>query len=922
MKNNFKTIAISLLATIFLASCNVAPSSQSTSNDTTNTTSTTNTAAVVSSINLTTEGSLIQFAGLTSRVLVTAVVNGNNVNNIQLEWYVNNVKSLTQTGLQFEYLPVALGTFIINAKFKDVVSNNISVGVDQPSFTASLINATSASVLEVTAISGLTFSISGNTILSSSNYNIANSKYILNLSSPMIQGTTYTITMNRAGFNPFVTTYLYDTRTLKVGSLTYNSKRITPNNEGVYSLIRPFDNSTLSYTLSLDQTNLEGVTAVSILTDAPAGVTIAPYQQTLTLLKGTTIDRTYTLTRTSPLGVYTHNVNVGGRLLSVRVFLVEPSPTIAFEDDAPFVYGAAGTLDANTGVYASNASIFAKTDGVITNAVKPEADGSYVVFKPYNGPAKQIAFKLRADYFAVPTGFPEQGNPHVLLAVLSGPSGGTMLYGASIANTLASSTQFRSTLTDLLVFSNIDSKTTVGTYTYTFTAGTFSSSNVNRTIRVVVKEFVPKMETVITYGGNPLAANSDGSFTLVKPLAGNNVTNTISLKVSYFESPFQFQAGTGLDTLYDPDTANANDVPRFLLNYTVAYSGPFSGIAPVNSKIAIELGAQADATNTVNPLGTATPDYNRYIGTGDNTTINITANIANMGTLNPTTFPGTHTYTVTIGSLTRAIVLKVEEPSPKINLGANSIRYGGQSDSGSTLASNVTFNESENKYYVSGPNKFLSISVQPFGMPNGSGAYPYTFTRTTPSGSFLSNTNTVNLVLNTSPYNGTLEFPASPAVGSEMVIGEILTEEGEYKFTYNINGATRSISLIVLPDPQLRLEQLTYNDEALTFFNGEYYIERATSNRFLSAVVSPVNSKSTYKYTLSTIASDATDATDSTKSDLVLAEGKLLLELTLTGSANINSKVIDQVIYYLRLYDGSSLVGVVAQIVVNVQDKD
>jgi hypothetical protein len=293
-----------------------------------------------------------------------------------------------------------------------------------------------------------------------------------------------------------------------------------------------------------------------------------------------------------------------------------------------------------------------------------------------------------------------------------------------------------------------------------------------------------------------------------------------------------------------------------------------------------------------------------------------------MGTLNPTTFPGTHTYTVTIGSLTRAIVLKVEEPSPKINLGADSIRYGGQSDGGSTLASNVTFNESENKYYVSGPGKFLSIRVQPFGMPNGSGAYPYTFTRTTPSGSFLSNTNTVNLVLNTSPYNGTLEFPASPAVGSEMVIGEILTEEGEYKFTYNINGATRSISLIVLPDPQLRLEQLTYNNEALTLFNGEYYIERATSTRFLSAVVIPVNSKSTYKFTLSNIASDATDATSSTKRDLVLAEGKLLLELTLTGSANINSKVIDQVIYYLRLYDGSSLVGVVAQIVVNVQDKD
>lgn len=921
MKNIFKTLAIILVSALALASCNVSPTTSSqvsSSQSTVTSSSVVVSTPTVNSITLSTTSSLSQFAGLTSRVLVNAQIDGSNLNGIQLEWSVNNVKSTTQFGLQFEFNPTSTGSYVINAKYLNVVSNNIIVNVDEPSFTASLILGVTPSVLEVSAAPGITFTISGNSILSSSSYNIANSKYTLNLASPMVQGTTYTITMNRAGFKPFVTTYLYDTRVLKVGSLTYNSKKITPTNEGVYTLVRPFDNSTLSYTLSLEQTNLEGSSvAVSILTDAPAGVTIAPYQQTLSLIKGSTVERTYSLTKTSPVGMYVHNVNIGGKLLTVRVMVIEPTPTISYEDDAPFVYGAAGALDTNTGIYAANANIFAKTDGVITNAVKPETDGSFIVYKPYNGLAKQIAFKLRADYFPVPTGFPDQGNPHVLLAVLSGPSGGTMLYGASIPNTLTSSTQFRSTLTDLLVYANIDAKTAVGTYTYNFSAGTFSNSTVTRTIRVIVREFTPKIEPVITYGGSALEANLDGSYTLVKPLSGNTVTNTISVKVSYYESPLQFQAGTGLDTLYDPDTNNANDIPRFLLNYSVAYSGPLSGVSNVNTKIGLELGAQSASADTVTALGTQTPTYNRYIGTGDNRTINITADIANMGTLTPTTFPGTHTYTVTIGALSRVIVFRVEEPAPKINLGTNSIRYGGQTDGASTLAANVTYVAAEDKYYVNGPNKFLALTVLPFGMP--SGAYPYTFTRTTPSGSFLSNTNTVTLTLNTNPYNGTLAFPASPNTGSEMVIGELLTEEGEYKFTYNINGATRNINIVVLPDPQLRLESLSLNNIDLVSFNGQYYIERSASNRFLTAVLNPVNTKSTYKYTISTISVDANDNT--TKQDLLLVEGKLTVELTLPGSNNINAQTLDQTIYYLRLYEGSTLVGVVSQIKVNVQDK-
>jgi len=919
MKNIFKKIGIITVLTLILSSCNVVSSSNlsSSSSNANTTSSSTALATNVTAINLTTQSSLIQFVGLTSRVLVAATVTGTNIDGVSLEWFVNNEKSTTQDGSTFEFSPTAIGDYIIQARFGSVSSNSINLKVDEPSFTAAAVNALSPSVLEITAVPGVSFSISGMSILSSSNFNLSNSRYTLNLASPMVQGTTYTITMTRSGFKPFVTTYLFDTRVLRVNSITYNGKRVTVNSDNVYTIVKPFDNATLSYNLSLEQNNLEGQSvAVSILTDSPAGITVAPYQQTISLAKGSTIERSYSITRTSPTGLYVHNISVAGRLLAVRVLLVEPQPTISFEDDASFVYGPAGTLNSGTGVYAANATIFAKTDGSLTNVVKPEANGTYVIYKPYNGPAKQFAFKLRADYFTVPTGFPESGNPHVLLAILSGPSGGTMLYGNSIPNVLNTSTQFRSTLTDLLVFGNVDSKTQVGTYTYTFSAGTFSSSSVTKTITVVVREFSPKIEAVVEYGSAPLTANSNGTFTLVKPLPGNEINNTISLRVSYFESPLQFQGIPGVDTLYDPDINTANDVPRFLLNYSVVYNGPLSGISNVSSKIAIELGQTAAAENTVTALGTSTPTFKRFVGTGDSILIDITSDISNLGTLSPTTFPGTHTYTVTIGNLSRVITLIVEEPTPRINLITSSIRYGGTSDGASTLATNVTFNALENKYYVSGPGKFLSLLVRPFGMPSGN--YPYTFTRSSPSGSFLSNTNVVALQIR-SPYDGTLTFPASPAPGAEMVIAEVLTEVGEYRFIYNINGASRTINIVVLPDPQLKVESLSLNGVDLTTFNGQYYIERSTSSRFLSAIVTPVNVKDTYKYTLSIIADNAEDIT--AKQDLLLVEGKLYLEITLPGSTNTNSQAFDQRIYYLRLYDGASLVGVVTLIRVNVQDK-
>jgi hypothetical protein len=918
MRKFLSIIAIFLIM-LMLVACNVntSPVSSTTSSSIVTTSASVSSSSVitpqVTAISISSSSSLTQFIGLTSKVTVVAQVTGTNTDGIKIDWYENGVISQSQTGRIFEYFPTSVRTHTIQARFGTVSSNIIQISVDNPSFTVASVRSTQNNIIEVIGEPGLNFEVPGVTISSSSNYNIINNTYTLNLLTNLIQGTTYNITITKSGFKPLVFPLLFDTRKLEVLSFTYDTRRVTANTDGVYSVVKPFNSGTTNtYSIVLNHTNLEGSgIPFSLITNAPAGATVPADQQAINLAKGGSITRSFNITNESPIGLYVHNYSVNGKTITVRVMVTEPSAFVDIDPDAPVVYGPAGSQNLN-GTYNYNSSIFSKTNEKFDYLVTPNAAGTYVVFKPYNGPAKQLSFKLEGDYFLVPTGFPAQGNPHQLLAVLTGPVGGSMLYGNNIPNTLTSFLQYRSTFSDFLINHYIDNKTAVGVYTFTFSAGTFTTTAINKTIRIEVREYQPEIEPLITYGGAALSANPDGSYTIDKPISGNTLTSVVNLNVKYYESPLQYLGGTGMDTLYDPDTAVSGDIPKYLLNLSITYSGPLTGIANVNKKVAIELGSSS-TNDTVVALGTST-EYNRYFGAGDSALVNVTTDLTLMGVINATTFPGTHVYTIRLGNLTRVLTIRIQEPSPKIVLGAQSIKYGG-ANAGSTLASNVT-KGTDGKYYVNGPDQWLVLNVLPGGM--NAGNYPYIFSRTSPSGAFLSNTNFVNLALVT-PYNGNLEFPVS-GPGSEMIISELLTEEGEYKFNYNINGATLNISIVVLPYPQLRVDTLKLLETDLVSFNQEFYIVRSQADRFLTLILNPINIESNFKFTVSTIAIDAND--NSSKRDIILSEGKLNVEITLPGSdsTDFEAREINTVNYYVRLYNGSTLVGAVTIVRVNVQN--
>jgi hypothetical protein len=909
----FKSI-LSIMLVLIIASCNVSPSS--TSSISSSTTISNQVTTGVTSIEISSTSSLTQFIGLTSRVNVTAKLNANASSSTSIEWYVDNVRSITQNGLAFEFFPTEVKTYQIQAKVGGTSSNVLSVSVGLPKFNLVAVEAVANNQISVRADVGISFAVSGLSVASSSNYNLATQTYTLNLLSPMIQGTTYNITASKPGFESTVFPLLYETRRLTVGSVLYRGQRVVANADGAFEIQKPFAGAApQNYTLSLIQTNLEG-TAVpfSIITNVPSGATaVAPVQTTLSIQRGINITRDYTLTNTTEPGLYIHNVTVNNVNLAVRIVVSNALPSLTLT--TPFVYDVAATTGGGT---ALSTPFAVDSEGeTIKKVIKPNAAGQYVITRPYNGSAFEFTFVLTADNFPTPLGFPAGANPYNIIAALSGPSGGVMSYAQTV-NNLATTYPFSLTTGNAYRISQyVDNRTTLGTYTYNFNA-TGNNLNISRTIVVVVREFEPTIEPVITYAGQTLKANSDGSFTIFKPLGTNTLNMGISVKISNYESPLasSFVGGSGVSTLYSDGSAL-----RYLLDTRISYSGPLSSVTALVTKMALELGSSSVDTTVRAQNGTV--DFNRYFGSAASETINLVAlrdvdtytiasatNIFDaMKTISATTFPGVHTYTVQIGPLSRAFIFRVVEPTPLILTRANVVQYG---PNGSESENNVKYVEAEDRYYVNGKGGDLKINILPFGMITDN--YAYTYTRLTPSGSFQSSTNIVALTLKTGgAYDGTLDLPNS-GPGSEMKVDETLIEEGEYAYTFIINGITKTIRVIVLAAPQLRVDAVTFNDVPVREFNKRYFVNHSTSSRYLEVELTAINVENTYKYILNdTGVLPVGSALTSALQELVIIDGKMVIGITVPSSS-ATTEVVST--YLIALYKGSVQIGAISKVVV------
>jgi hypothetical protein len=260
--NFYKKSSMIMFLIFLLSSCNVNTTSNLSSSITNGQPSQTTT---ISNITIGTDSNTNQFIGLNTMTLVNAQITGNNVNNVKLEWFLNGVKSLTQEGLSFEFFANSASNYEVYAKFGSVISNKINFNVDYPSFSVTDIQIINNKTIRVYTSPGVNFSVPSLLLDSNSSYRLNEGYYNLNFLNEMVQGRTYSINMSKSGFKNLTQTFLYDTRSLTLVSLSLDSIVVRPDSTNTFNIIRPFTTGDpdKNYVIRLTHKNLENITFVS-----------------------------------------------------------------------------------------------------------------------------------------------------------------------------------------------------------------------------------------------------------------------------------------------------------------------------------------------------------------------------------------------------------------------------------------------------------------------------------------------------------------------------------------------------------------------------------------------------------------------------------------------------------------------------------
>ena len=955
MKRILIYLAISVM--FLISSCNINATSSSASSLSASTSMTSSASSsvndsIVRGITISTTSSTTQVLGLTQKVKVTAVIDGSSVS--ELEWYLDNIKVTTQLGLEFEFFPNQAKTYQIYSKSGDTISNTLSIIVNLPTINLLSVNPISNTIIEIVGEQGLSFSINGLLIGNNSNYNLSSQKYSLNLLTPMVNGTAYSLKVFKQGYNELTRNFTFENRRLDVAYLQYNSKKIVANSDGSYSIDKPFDDdedsnpdTTLSMTISMAHSNLEGIAVpVTFSIRNPNNLVDSSktLQQTRIVTKATNVDHTFSISEEDLIGVYNIEVKVGELTKQIKLNISSPLQSVKLKSVVVF-----DLADIESNEYVPLSSPFTKVDDEFPyDIVEANSSNEYVVFKPYNGPAYELTFEIEAKNFSIPVIYAGIAvDAHVLTY---GIADGKIIRYNSLQdfNSPQGQETFNRNLDGYRITQFIDASTLAGTYTFVFTArlnlSLSSSTTVNYSVTIIIKEYAPDINFDVTYNGELLKSVSEVSptFILYKPIVGNGIEDgtletVIEAKIENYESPILPTLRPGVSNLNIDDSVD-NTKNRYLLDFNITYSGPVSNIQNLVSRTVIELGQTVDLEDE-NYVGDGqindtfeiqeivsgqqvTKEYNRYIGDDNDVSLDLSEIIPYVTAITSATIPGNHAFTLKIGQVSKTLTIRIVEPVPLIITDENSVLYG---PSGSETDTYVEYDEALDTYFVSMStleevDMYLLINVYPFGMTSSPPNYAYTFKKSTPSGNLESVTNFVTLNLKTGDdYDGRLEFPDAGG-GSEMKDVIVLADvSGEYLFEYRINNARKVVKVVLLPAPSLEVEEVSFNNNNLVSFNNAYLIEGSNSIRSLTVDLKPVNIKEGFSYTINQIETYAENEDDVIEDDEEDYYDKILIleidetfsvNLELPAISNISSGEFEQQKYYIRIHDeDDTLVG-------------
>jgi hypothetical protein len=406
MKKILRLVTTSVL-TLTLVACGEASSSVSSSVSSTPASSVSSVSSAYANVTTVTlsaaTATLTQVLGAQRRVTVTAALNANTNPNLALEWFVNGVKS-NQTGRVLEYVPTEVGAFVISAKVGNISSNNLTVNVSLPTLAVEEVEWASASQILVTAPGGAVVTVSGNEVLDTSIYDLVNGQYVVNLKTPFTQGQTATLSLAREGEAAFTQVVTYDTREFAISKLQYRGTEVKAVN-GVYKIARPFDANTNTetytsvYQLDFTHKNVIGTSNVplAVQSTVPTGATAIVDSNSL-VTNFTNLQ--FNVTSATALGVYTHKVTLGPKVVEVKVEVVAPEKEIS-------VVGDTILFDANG-------------DGDLTDTgdvIKAGADGVFEITRPFETmfdlgqSTTAVALGADADYTTAPGIDPTSSEP-------------------------------------------------------------------------------------------------------------------------------------------------------------------------------------------------------------------------------------------------------------------------------------------------------------------------------------------------------------------------------------------------------------------------------------------------------------------------------------------------------------------------------
>jgi hypothetical protein len=330
-----------------------------------------------------------------------------------------------------------------------------------------------------------------------------------------------------------------------------------------------------------------------------------------------------------------------------------------------------------------------------------------------------------------------------------------------------------------------------------------------------------------------VAPNAAGVFEIAKPFKdGLDVkTVTFDLLVENYES------------LSAPGASIANSwiddgVKKELLPLVKTVTGP--GLIPnaafntANTKLAIvlnEAGLTAETVGTVSTEEFVASKYTSYLAAafGSAPTLANKVTLKNIialdvGFLTPN---GEYTFNVNLGKFTETIVVKVVDPTPKINFTLT--------PKANASNSNWTYVAADDKYYfnlgvspasVAADRALFRLRLSTENMSATDGELPYTITYTTPTAT-VTNTNTVavsavagndgKLAL-TTPESGIPNTDVSDDADLDI------REKGTYIYDLTLGGVRKVLTLVVNEYPELKDVVVKVGTTNAVVFNNDFML--------------------------------------------------------------------------------------------------